>query len=171
MPIYKEAISSKTGSACPSQAGNFRKLLSPHSRPGYCLRWQHLAAISCFILSGPLFKLIPRLRLEIFVSKALPDAEGQVEIGYALYPELENRGFMTEAVEAFCCWAFAQHSVKAILAETDLQNIASQKVLTKNAFSYYRQIGDWLWWRLDKPDDETTIAAGNENRFSPRQST
>ena len=59
---------------------------------------------------------------------------GMVEIGYGIEPEYEGRGFTTEAVIAMTKWAFAQPGVLRIEAETEPDNIASQRVLQKSGF-------------------------------------
>ena len=41
---------------------------------------------------------------------------------------------MTEAVKAITEWALSQESVKQVEAETDAENIASQKVLSQSGF-------------------------------------
>lgn len=62
------------------------------------------------------------------------DKTGTVEIGYGIYPAYEGRGLTTEAVIAMTKWAAEQPGVLHIEAETDPENIASQKVLQKAGF-------------------------------------
>ena len=56
------------------------------------------------------------------------------DLGYAILPEFENKGFTTEAVQA--CLNFGKSTLKFIevYAITSLQNIGSQKVLEKVGF-------------------------------------
>lgn len=65
--------------------------------------------------------------------KGLND-NGMVEIGYGIKPEYQGRGLMTEAVSAMVCWASEQPGVFTIEAETEQDNIASQRVLEKAGF-------------------------------------
>lgn len=81
--------------------------------------------------------------------KAPPDKDGAVEIGYGLNAAYEHNGYMTEAVEAMCGWAFAQPDVRTILAETERENGASQRVLQRCAFRLYRE-AETLWWKRIK---------------------
>ncbi len=60
--------------------------------------------------------------------------DGTVEIGYGIKKEFEGKGFMTEAVTAMSVWASQQEGVFSVEAETDANNIASQKVLQKAGF-------------------------------------
>ena len=67
-------------------------------------------------------------------------ADGSVEIGYGLSPEHWNKGYATEAVRAAVTWAASQPGVGRIEAETEPDNIASQKVLAKAGFV---PTGEW----------------------------
>lgn len=82
--------------------------------------------------------------------KGSPNDNGEVEIGYGTYDGFQGRGYMTEALNAMAGWAFRQPGVLVILAETDMDNVASHKTLSKNDFIVYREVENMLWWRLDK---------------------
>lgn len=62
------------------------------------------------------------------------DESGSSEIGYGIMDEYEGHGFATEAVTAVVNWALGQACVTCIEAETDEDNIASQRVLEKSGF-------------------------------------
>ena len=62
------------------------------------------------------------------------DEKGCAEIGYGLAPEYWGKGYATEAVRALIRWAASQNGVRCIEAETDPDNIASQRVLEKCGF-------------------------------------
>ncbi len=79
--------------------------------------------------------------------KAVPDENGVVEIGYGLGKEFEHNGYMTEAVKMMCDWAFKQENVRKIVAETDVDGFASQKILERCGFK--KDSSDkTLWWSL-----------------------
>ena len=78
--------------------------------------------------------------------KNLPDENGEVEIGYGLAPAFEHQGYMTETVKAMCDWAEKQPGIKHIIAETEMDNVASQRVLQRCGFTEYRRERT-LWWR------------------------
>lgn len=82
--------------------------------------------------------------------KGPPNANAEVEIGYGLAPEYQNRGLMTEALHAACRWALEQPGVMAVLAETDKANLPSQRVLEKTGFVPFRDTDTMRWWRLDR---------------------
>lgn len=79
--------------------------------------------------------------------KGVPNENNEVEIGYGLGKQHEHNGYMTEAVKAMCDWAFMQDGVASVIAETDLDGFASQRVLARCGFRNY-QCGDTLWWKL-----------------------
>lgn len=64
-----------------------------------------------------------------------PQKNAAVEIGYGLQESYRGNGYATEAVRALIDWAFSQSGVYFIEAETDPENTASQRVLSKLAFS------------------------------------
>lgn len=68
--------------------------------------------------------------------------DGSVEIGYGIKPEYEGRGLTTEAVTAMTKWAITQPNVLRIEAETEPNNIASQRVLQKSGFVPNGVIGE-----------------------------
>lgn len=79
--------------------------------------------------------------------KGIPDAKQEVEIGYGLGKEFEHQGYMTEAVEALCTWALTQKNVAHIIAETDLDGFASQRILQRCGFTETKR-QKTVWWRL-----------------------
>lgn len=79
--------------------------------------------------------------------KGIPDARQEVEIGYGLGKEFEHRGYMTEAVEALCQWALTQENVSHIIAETDIDSLASQRILQRCGFTEIK-CEETTWWRL-----------------------
>ena len=79
--------------------------------------------------------------------KDIPNQNGEVEIGYGLGKEFERSGYMTEAVKAMCELALKQEGVRNIIAETDLDGFASQRILERCGFKNYKQ-EETIWWRL-----------------------
>lgn len=79
--------------------------------------------------------------------KDVPNTFCEVEIGYGLGAAFQHNGYMTEAVMAMCEWALKQEGVKAVIAETDLDGYASQRILGRCGFKELSR-GETLWWRL-----------------------
>ena len=65
--------------------------------------------------------------------KGIP-VDGVVELGYGISEEYRGYGYATEAVETILEWAFDQPGVTKIAAETEPDNLASQRVLEKCGF-------------------------------------
>ena len=76
-----------------------------------------------------------------FCFRGLSD-DGVIEIGYGLKEEYRHYGYMTEALKAITEWALSQESVKQVEAETDAENIASQKVLLQSGFISNGKMGE-----------------------------
>src|SRR6185503_7028869 len=64
-----------------------------------------------------------------------PPAEGAVEIGYGIVHDQRRRGYASEAVAALLERAFAENSVKQVIAETLPELVGSIGVLRKAGFS------------------------------------
>lgn len=79
--------------------------------------------------------------------KDMPNGRGEVEIGYGLGQEFEHHGYMSEAVKAMCGWALEQKGCASVIAETELDNFASQRVLRRCGFAEEKR-GESVWWRL-----------------------
>lgn len=79
--------------------------------------------------------------------KAPPNERGEVEIGYGLGKQHEGHGYMTEAVNAMCAWARQQPEVSGVIAETERDNPASQRLLERCGFALYKNDTS-QWWRL-----------------------
>jgi RimJ/RimL family protein N-acetyltransferase len=63
------------------------------------------------------------------VFHAPPDDLGELSIGFGIVPIARRRGFAVEALRAALAWALARPEVRSVHADTDLVNLASQRVL------------------------------------------
>lgn len=66
---------------------------------------------------------------DLVVGDDLPDCE--IEIGYILRPSAWGKGYATEAATRLLKFAFAKTPLQEIVATTDTENTASQRVLEK----------------------------------------
>lgn len=64
-----------------------------------------------------------------------PDGDGAVVIGYSVYPEMEGRGYATEAARAVAEWALAASGVTRVRATVPTGNEASMAVARKLGMS------------------------------------
>lgn len=79
--------------------------------------------------------------------KDVPNFHGEIEIGYGLGDNYRKQGYMTEAVIKICDWGLNQPNVSSVIAETDIENIASQNLLLRCGFKLYRN-SNTKWWKL-----------------------
>jgi len=68
--------------------------------------------------------------------KHRPSVDGEVDIGYSIAASRRRRGHATGAVSAVLANAQADPRVSHIIAETAIDNHASQRVLIRNGFQY-----------------------------------
>jgi ribosomal-protein-alanine N-acetyltransferase len=80
----------------------------------------------------------------------LPDEMGKSMTGYGLDMRYYGRGIATEALKAMIDWAFQNHSLKTIIAETPLQHTASHRVLLKNNFVESSRDEELVHWNLNR---------------------
>jgi RimJ/RimL family protein N-acetyltransferase len=78
-----------------------------------------------------------------------PDSDGHVVIGYGLVPGARGRGLATEAVGGLAGFCRSHADVRAIVADTEKDNVASQRVLVKNGFGFEREDDRLFYYRLD----------------------
>ncbi|MBN1055596.1 MULTISPECIES: GNAT family N-acetyltransferase [unclassified Clostridium] len=79
--------------------------------------------------------------------KDIPNENGEVEIGYGIGKEFEHNGYMTEAAKAMCEWALKQNGVTSVIAETESDSFASQRILKCCGFEKYKE-EETIWWKL-----------------------
>jgi len=68
-------------------------------------------------------------------TKAPPDADGSVEIGYGLTGASRGRGLGTRAVAALVDWLLAQPEVRTLVAHVAADNLPSRRLLERLGFS------------------------------------
>jgi RimJ/RimL family protein N-acetyltransferase len=86
--------------------------------------------------------------------KGPPDADGIVEIAYAIVPSHQGRGYATEAAEGLVAFAFDDRRVRLVRAHTLPTPNASTRVLAKCLFTRVGEItdpDDGLVWRWQRP--------------------
>jgi [ribosomal protein S5]-alanine N-acetyltransferase len=97
--------------------------VGPHQRGASDLIWSHRQVVersSGLVVGG--------------IGFSGPPENGVAEIGYGIVPSHQGRGYATEAVMALVTAAWRREGVRAIIAETEPGNVASQRVLEKASF-------------------------------------
>jgi ribosomal-protein-alanine N-acetyltransferase len=82
--------------------------------------------------------------------KGKPDEKNSIEIGYGINKKYWNKGIVTRSVKIIKEWYFNNTEVHSIRAETNSDNIPSQKVLEKNGFIKKEYTPDLIKWQLNK---------------------
>lgn len=80
--------------------------------------------------------------------KGEPNIDGEIEISYGTHFEFRRKGYMTEAVGEMLKWAKIQATVKKVLANTDKNNLSSQRVLRNNGFSKINEADGFIYWEI-----------------------
>lgn len=83
-----------------------------------------------------------------------PPKDGVVDIGYGIAPSRQQRGHAGAAVRDIVRWAKATPAVRAITADTGLDNIGSQRVLERAGFvrtgtRWDEEDGRLVTWRCE----------------------
>jgi RimJ/RimL family protein N-acetyltransferase len=82
--------------------------------------------------------------------KGSPNERGDVEIGYGICDSFQGRGVASEAVLAMC--NIARRGARAVIAETERANVASQRVLEKCGFLSENPSDELIRWRKEVQD-------------------
>jgi RimJ/RimL family protein N-acetyltransferase len=82
---------------------------------------------------------------------APPDELGEVSIGFGIVPAARRRGYAAEALRAVLDWALRQPEVRAVHADTDLVNLASQRTLLGAGMQLVADEGDRKVYEISAP--------------------
>ena len=83
----------------------------------------------------------------------LPDEEGVADLGYAVYPRWEGRGYATESSNRLVSWVLEQSGARCVRATVPLWNTASVAVarklgMTETARGQHPEVGDVATYQL-----------------------
>jgi [ribosomal protein S5]-alanine N-acetyltransferase len=81
---------------------------------------------------------------------APPDELGEVSVGFGIVPAARRRGYAIEALSAVLEWALQQPEVRCVHADTDLVNLASQRVLAAVGMRLAADEGDRKVYEIDR---------------------
>ena len=87
----------------------------------------------------------------------MPELDGSVLIGYAMYPGYEGQGYATEAVRAMVAWAFAQPGVRTVRAlapvwNTPAVHVAEKVGMRPIASDEDDEVGEVLVYETGRPE-------------------
>jgi len=86
-----------------------------------------------------------------------PPKGGDVEVGYGIVPTRQRRGYATEAVSTLVSLALTMPEGVAVVATTDADNVASQRVLEKAEFQLVDR-SDGRRYRIGRSSLDRTCA-------------
>lgn len=93
--------------------------------------------------------------------------ENELELGYVIAQEFQGKGLATEITRALAAWAFDRFSAPLVVAVTDPENLASQKVLLKCGFRLkgkrFIYGGECLEYELRSPAFDAAAPPGQSN--------
>jgi RimJ/RimL family protein N-acetyltransferase len=78
-----------------------------------------------------------------------PDETGTVMVGYGLVEPARGHGYATEALRALVGYAAAQPAATRVVADTDKDNVSSQRVLDKAGFTRTHETDDAVFYAVD----------------------
>ena len=80
------------------------------------------------------------------------DERGEQEIGYGLAAGARGRGLGTEAVAVLCAWLEQQPDVRRVVAEVEVGNEASQRLLSRLGFVRSPAVPPYERWVRGEPE-------------------
>jgi RimJ/RimL family protein N-acetyltransferase len=82
---------------------------------------------------------------------APPDELGEVSVGFGIVGAARRHGYAAEALRTLLDWALRQPEVRAVHADTDLVNLASQRVLLSAGMRLVADEGDRKVYEIHAP--------------------
>ena len=125
--------------------------LSEHLKKVYHLKSKRIEEEPSSLLYNTYFIIILKETQTAIGSLSLkgkPDADGLIEVGYAIDEKFQNMGYMKEALEEFLDWVLKLKEVSGVNACTSRINISSQRVLMACGFDLIYTDCDLLVWRF-----------------------
>ncbi|HEU0132624.1 MAG TPA: GNAT family N-acetyltransferase [Mycobacteriales bacterium] len=80
-----------------------------------------------------------------------PGDDGTVEIGYGLAAPSRGRGYGTEAVRALVGWVAAQPGVRRVVADVEVGNVPSRRLLERLGFAVAGSHGALVTYAYEPP--------------------
>jgi predicted acetyltransferase len=81
--------------------------------------------------------------------KGYPNTEGSTEIGYGIDAAYQNKGYMSEAVQALIDWAFT-HPFCTVITATEVENPASHRLLEKLGAQIVDRTSESTSWKIQR---------------------
>ena len=82
--------------------------------------------------------------------KGLPNKMGEVIVGYGIDENFRQQRFATEALQRLIEWVFESPKALSVIADTEIANIPSHKVLENLGATQYNETDELIWWKIEK---------------------
>ncbi len=81
--------------------------------------------------------------------KGAPNENGEIEIGFGLIKEEQQKGYGYEVASSLMAWASQKNIVKIIKADCLIDNIGSIKLLEKCGMSEVKRDNEFIFWEKE----------------------
>lgn len=115
----------------------YRKALKDKENYLWYTNWQIISKKENRIIGGITFK-------------GKVNSDNEVEVGYGIDEKYQNKGYMTETLRTIINWSFTHDEIKSVIAETNKDNRASQRVLEKVGMKKYKEEEKTYWYKINK---------------------
>lgn len=89
--------------------------------------------------------------------KGMPNADGEVDIGYAIIAQEQQKGYGMEVAKGLLDWAFSQPNVAAVTARCLISNTSSARILEKLGMQEDFRTQEMIYWRVANPNLVATL--------------
>ncbi|MCL6456782.1 MAG: GNAT family N-acetyltransferase [Gorillibacterium sp.] len=82
--------------------------------------------------------------------KGCPNEAGEVIVGYGIDEKYRRRGYATEVIHALTEWIFQNPQATSIIADVEIDNEASHRLLQSVGAIKYKEDDELVWWRISR---------------------
>lgn len=91
-----------------------------------------------------------------------PEDPAMVEVGYSIAPSVRGQGFGTEAATTMIRWVMQQRGIGRVIAQCELKNVPSIRILERLGFRRLGQDGEMLEWELTRCQWDRLYQSGGD---------
>jgi RimJ/RimL family protein N-acetyltransferase len=84
------------------------------------------------------------------ILKGCPNELGEVIVGYVIEESHQRKGYAREALKALLQWIFKNPKALYVIADTEKENMPSNKLLENLGAVRYKENDEIVWWRIEK---------------------
>ncbi|MBK1812238.1 GNAT family N-acetyltransferase [Clostridium sp. YIM B02505] len=84
------------------------------------------------------------------ILKGCPNERGEGIIGYVIEESHQRKGYAREALNALIQWIFKNPQALSVIADTEKENMPSNKLLENLGAVRYKETDEIIWWKIEK---------------------